>query len=400
MNHATPLDQNPFARTTADWRARWRALGSATFLNFAGHAAMPCAAVDAALRAAEAKARPFGGDGEDFFAPGERARQAIASLIGGTAERIALTTGASAGAALVALGRAWSSNDEILLYAGDFPNHAASWLSVHERTGARVRIVPRSGPFLDARDVIAAMSPATRLISVSHLGFNDGSLLDAESLGAACREAGVSLMLDVSQSAGAAPIHVEAIGADYVIGVGYKYLLGPWGVGFLWMSKQGKAALADTPWNWLSQDVASFGELDYCAPTPCASVRRWDSAQMAGPYNLNLAAFNAALDLVREAGPEHVLAHGRGLIDRLFSQLPVQCLTASPREATRRGAFGCFKATTRAATSALFEHLRAHDFVLSLRAGVIRVAPHLINDERDIDRLSACVRAWAVQGST
>lgn len=379
-----------------EWRTLWRDLGPGVFLNFAGHAAMPRAALEAACRAAEAKAVPIGGDADDFFASSDRARASIASLVGGDANDIALTTGASAGTSLVALGRSWAPGDEILVCASDFPNHVATWSPLEAREGVRVRQIGRSGEPLTADEVIEALSPDTRMVALSHVGFGDGALIDAPPLGRACRRAGVSLLLDASQSMGAAKVDVEAIGADYIVGIGYKYLLGPWGVGFIWMSPQARAALRPGPWNWISQDVQRFADLDYVSPRPSVHAKRWDSAEMVGPFNLNLAAFDAALGLVCEITPERVLAHGRGLIDRLFAQLPATCRPVSPVDPEQRGVFGCFQASSLASTEALYRHLRARGFVVSLRGGAIRVAPHLINDSNDIDQFAAAVEQWAV----
>ena len=76
------------------------------------------------------------------------------------------------------------------------------------------------------------------------------------------------------------------------------------------------------PWNWLSQDVRVFSELKYTSPAASVDAKRWDAAQMAGPYNINLAAFAASLDQVVAWGAEQVLAHGHQLIERLFSGCP------------------------------------------------------------------------------
>lgn len=380
----------------AEWRTLWRDLGPGVFLNFAGHAAMPRVALDAACRAAEAKSVPVSGDANDFFATSDRVRASIASLINGDINDIALTTGASAGASLVALGRSWAPGDEILVCASDFPNHVATWVPLEAREGVRVRPIGRAGVFLTAEEVIEALSPDTRMVALSHAGFGDGALIDAPALGRACRRAGVSLLLDASQSMGSTVVDVEVIGADYIVGIGYKYLLGPWGVGFIWMSPQAREALRPGPWNWISQDVQRFGDLDYIAPRPSIHAKRWDSAEMVGPYNLNLAAFDAALGVVCEVTPERVQAHGRDLIDRLFAQLPAPCRPASPVDPERRGAFGCFQASNMPSTERLYRHLRAHGFVVSLRGAAIRVAPHLINDSDDIDQLAAAVERWAV----
>jgi selenocysteine lyase/cysteine desulfurase len=99
------------------------------------------------------------------------------------------------------------------------------------REGIKVRIAIPQGQFIQADDLIAAMTPRTRIISVSHVRFDDGSMLDVSSLAAACNRDGTLLVLDVSQSCGAVPMSVDSLGADFIVCAGYKYLLGPWGTG-------------------------------------------------------------------------------------------------------------------------------------------------------------------------
>jgi selenocysteine lyase/cysteine desulfurase len=371
----------------------WANLGGATFLNFAGHAAMPRRAVAAARASAALKGRPVGGDAAGFFDVSERVRASLAQLLGARAGDIALTTGAGPGAAIVALGLIWRPGDEVLVLEGDFPMHWATWAPMEAREGLKVRAVRREGDVVD--DVLQALGPRTRLVSISHVGFDDGALLDAGRLCAECRRRGVLVLLDASQSCGAVPLSVQALGADFIVGVGYKYLLGPWGLGFLWASPERWAAMRPAPWNWLSQDVGVFSELNFARPTVSVEAKRWDAAQMTGPYNINLAAFAASLDQVVAWGPDRVLAHGRRLIERLFSGLPAGCRATSPRPVAERGPIGCFAAEDDAATDDLYAALQRERIIVSRRGGAIRVAPHLLNDAADIDRLLAVTTDWA-----
>jgi Selenocysteine lyase len=116
---------------------------------------------------------------------------------------------------------------------------------------------------------------------------------------------------------------------------------------------------------------------------------------MAGPYNINLAAFAASLDQVVAWGAEQVLAHVHRLIERLFSGLPAVCRATSPRPAAERGPFGCFAAADAVATDDLFAALQRERIIVSRRGNAIRVAPHLLNDAADIDRLLAVANEWA-----
>jgi selenocysteine lyase/cysteine desulfurase len=123
------------------------------------------------------------------------------------------------------------------------------------REGIKVKTVVPEGRFIQADDLIAAMTPRSRVISASHVRFDDGSMLDVPSLAAGCKRNGTLLVLDVSQSCGAIPMDVRSLGPDFIVCAGYKYLLGPWGTGFLWTRKEHLDALRPGPYNWLSQGV-------------------------------------------------------------------------------------------------------------------------------------------------
>jgi selenocysteine lyase/cysteine desulfurase len=64
---------------------------------------------------------------------------------------------------------------------------------------------------------------------------------------------------------------------------------------------------------------------------------------------------------------------------------------ASPADASRRGPYGCFAARTAEKTAALYGKLRKNNVIVSLREGHLRIAPHLFNTQRDLDKLIATV---------
>jgi selenocysteine lyase/cysteine desulfurase len=89
---------------------------------------------------------------------------------------------------------------------------------------------------------------------------------------------------------------------------------------------------------------------------------------------------------------ETVAAHCRKLLTQMIERLPLdRCVLASPPEEAARGAYACFAARAPEKTAALYEKLRGAGVITSLREGAIRVAPHLYNTERDIDRLLMAV---------
>ena len=369
------------------WKSEWFPIDDVTYLHFAAHAAIPRVALNAVQSSVAAKMRPHIVDDRSFFSLAASLRQTLATFIGANPDEVALTSGAGAGLAAIAYALKWSVGDEVVIGRGEFPVQYATWKPMEAREGIQLRIAAAQGQFIQSDDLVAAITPSTRVVSVSHVRFDDGSMLDVPSLAAACKRNGTLLVLDVSQSCGAIPMNVRSLGADFIVCAGYKYLLSPWGTGFLWTRKENLDSLRPGPYNWLSQGVESFARLNYVNPEPAPSLSRWDSAEAASIYNFNLTVMEASAKFVLDAGPALIRDHNQALIEYFFDRLPAGYRLASPRQASQRGVFGCIEVGSRADTESLYHTLRAEGFVVALREGKIRVAPHLLNSTQDMDRL-------------
>src|SRR5258705_9186708 len=253
-------------KQSIDWKNEWFPIDDATYLNFAAHAAIPRVALNAVQASVAAKMRPHIVDDLSFFSVAASLRQTLATLIGASPDEIALTSGAGAGLAVIAYALKWSAGDEVIIARGEFPVQYATWKPMEAREGIKVWIAVPQGQFIQSDDLVAAMTPSTRVVSVSHVRFDDGSMLDVSSLAAACKRNGTLLVLDVSQSCGAIPMNVRSLGADFIVCAGYKYLLSPWGTGFL--SQKWSVPRSDV------RSIAWLGELIATANTLCKCDHR------------------------------------------------------------------------------------------------------------------------------
>jgi len=376
-----------------DWRQEWFEIEDATYLNTSGQSPMPRVSIRAVQAALEAKKYPHHKADSTFFEVPNRIRATIARLIGGKPEEVAVTSGASAGVAAVAYGLSWKPGDEVITTKGEFPLQYTTWKPMEEREGLKLKIVSPRERFINADDLIRALTPRTRLVSVSLVRFDDGSLLDAARVAAACHAQGALLLLDVSQCCGAMAMDVHKLGADFIVSSGYKWLLGPFGTGFFWVKHEHLQKVRPGPFYWMAVAGSdNFANLNFDDPKPAPSAKRWDAAEWASYFNFNLAAMDASVDFVERMGPEKVIAHNRKLIELLFERLPKdRFVLASPADEARRGPYGCFAARSTEKTAEVYAHLRKENVIVSLREGNIRVSPHLFNTERDIDRLISVV---------
>ena len=378
-----------------DWREEWFEFEDATYLNLAGESPMPKVALRAVQAAIADKKYPHHRPDSVFYEIPNRIRTNLAHLIGARPEEIAVTTGAATGVVAVAHALDWKPGDEVITAAREFPLQYTAWRPMELREGVKLNIVSPRERFITADDLIAAMTPRTKVVSVSMVRFDDGSMIDARKLADACHAQAALLVLDVSQACGALPMNVRELGADFLVSAGYKWLLGPFGTGFFWVKHELLSHLRPAPFNWMAIPGSdNFSKLNFADPKIPDTAKRWDAAEWASHFNFNLVGMDASLEFVLKVGPKAVFDHNRRLIEMMFERLPKdRCVPSSPLDAAKRGPYGCFAARSAEKTAELYQKLRKENVIVSLREGNIRVSPHLYNTERDIDRLISVITA-------
>src|ERR671925_484943 len=233
------------ATTTAspqvDWRQEWFEFEDATYLNLAGQSPLPRVSIRAVQAALEAKKFPHHKTDATYFEVPNRIRENIARLLGG--------------------------KPEVIVAKGEFPLQYTTWMPMEEREGVKVKIVAPKERFISADDLIAAITPRTRVVSVSLVRYDDGSLLDAPRVAAACHQQGALLLLDVSQCCGAISMDVRKLGADFLVCAGYKWLLSPYGTGFFWVKSEHLPTVRPGPFYWMAvQGADNFSALNFDDP--------------------------------------------------------------------------------------------------------------------------------------
>ncbi|MEW5827172.1 MAG: aminotransferase class V-fold PLP-dependent enzyme [Candidatus Bipolaricaulota bacterium] len=104
--------------------------------------------------------------------------------------------------------------------------------TLHEDAGVSVDWVSfDSRGYVDPQEVIGCLRPNTRAVVMNHASNVLGTVQDVAPVGRACRERGVHLILDASQTAGVVPVKLDALGADIICFTGHKGLMGPMGIG-------------------------------------------------------------------------------------------------------------------------------------------------------------------------
>ena len=361
------------------------------WLNCAYMGPLPRAAAEAGSEGMLRKLHPWGIEVDDFFEPSEALRAAWASLLGAGAEDLALTPSASYGLSLAARNLVLSPGDEILLAEEQFPSNYYPWTAAAERAGARVRVVSRPEDGDWTRVVLDAIGPRVAVAALPQVHWTDGGLFDLERIGAAVRDAGAALVVDATQSLGAMPFDVARVRPDFVAGAGYKWLLGPYSLGYVYAAPHRRDG-EPLEHNWIQRaNAREFARLVDYTDAWQPGARRFDVGERSN-FALVPAALAAARQLVAW-GPEAVARSIAPKTRRLAADVERLGCRTTP-EALRASHYLAVALPPGAGPEGL-ERVRAalseRRVFVSVRGDTVRVTPHLYNDDEDLDRFVAAL---------
>src|SRR5262249_10339773 len=154
-------------------------------------------------------------------------------LINAEADDIAFAPAVSYGMAQAAHNIPIRKSQTIVTLSEQFPSNVYPWMDLAERIGATFVSVPRPGDHDWTSALLSLINASTGIVAVPHGHWADGGLIDLEAIAAACRRVGAMLCIDATQSVGALPLDVKRIDPDFVAVASYKWLLGPYSLGFL-----------------------------------------------------------------------------------------------------------------------------------------------------------------------
>ena len=195
----------------------------------------------------------------DWFDDVERLRALFADVIGADADGVALIPATSYGLAIAARNTSACAHDRVLLIAEEYPSTVYTWRAFAAQHQAEVITVDRRPEESWTDAVLAALDDRVRVVSLPQVRWTDGARVDLERVATRAREVGARLAVDLTQSLGAMPFDLDAVRPDFLVATGYKWLLGPFGLAYLWVAPEHRGG---TPLehNWInragSQDFA------------------------------------------------------------------------------------------------------------------------------------------------
>ena len=359
------------------------------YFNCASLAPLLRASVEAGAAAGAQRARPWLTGGRDWFTEADERRALFAELVGVDPEGVALVPATSYGLAVAAANLTARPGQRILVLAGDYPSNRYTWQRFAGRTGAEVVTVERRDGQRWGEAVVAALDERVAVVAVLATHWTDGGSVDLAAIGARAREAGAALVVDASQAVGAMPLDWRRIRPEYLVTVGYKWLLGPFALGYLHVAEPHRDGVPLEE-NWISR----LGSEDFAALVDYQDryqpgARRFDVGQRTH-FETTPMAIAALRQLLDWEVPRIAATLGRltGRIQDEVEAIGLR-LTSSDRVPHMLG----IDLPDRA-LGAVAGALADAGVYAGVRGSSLRVSPHLWTTDQDVERLvSALTKA-------
>jgi selenocysteine lyase/cysteine desulfurase len=353
------------------------------YLNCAFMAPQLRPAREVGERAVSRKSRPWEITPDVFFEDAEEIRALFSRLVGGDADGVAIIPSVSYGISVAAANLDVREGEKIVILEDQFPSNVYAWGELAERSGARLVTLPRPEDFDWTRALLEEIDSDTAVVAVPNCHWTDGSLVDLARVGERVREAGAALVVDAIQSLGAHPFDVSEVRPDFLVAASYKWLLGPYGVGFMYVGEEYREG-KPIEHNWInrrgSQDFSGLvAYQDAFQP----GARRYDVGERSNFALLPMAA--EALRQLLDWGVENVSETIGTLTDLIEEKAGEHGLVTIPKERRARHMIGLMLGPD--APDDLPTRLTTHNIYVSVRGPSVRVSPHLYNTELDVYRL-------------
>jgi len=365
-----------------------------TYLNCANMAPQLRSITQAGLNAVRAKATPWELSAPEWFSGAEQLRTLAARVLGTESAGVALVPAASYGIAIAAANLPFSSGQKIVLLHQEFPSNVYAWRELAKKKGGCVVTVQRGAGLNWTEALEQAIDRNTAIVAVPQCHWADGSRVDLERVGKRARAVGAGLAVDASQSLGACPLDLSRVEPDFLVAVGYKWLLGPYGLGYLYVAPKWRESGIPLEHSWLTRAGSEdFARLVEYTEEYRPGARRFDMGEF--PQFVLAPMANAALQQILSWGVERI-------------QQALSLLTDKIARLAEESGYSVLPSDERCAHMIGIRHpagippglprlLKQARVFVSIRGDSIRVAPHLYNDTEDVERLFEVLRTAHTQ---
>lgn len=365
-------------------REEFAALDEAIYLNSASVGPIPERTRRRLDEYSAMRTAPHRMNDHDFFAELDQARALTARLLNVSAGEIALAFNTSYGLNLAARGLPLERGDVVLASDREFPANVYPWMRLADR-GVTLELAPVSAEGWPDEDFLVERmaDPKVRVLAVSLVQFSNGFKVDLDRLSRRARETGTFLVVDAIQGLGAVPVDLKATPVDILSCGGQKWLLSPWGSGFVYVRKELIPVIEPVVMGWMAfEGTDDFTRLTDYDPHLRGDAKRYEMISL--PFQ-DFAGYNTSVELLLEVGVPAIARHIADV------QAPVLAWAARKgvRITSPIGAHGSGIVCVAVPNPAeAYKAIRAKGVIASVREGAIRLSPHLFNTVDEMERVT------------
>ena len=364
------------------------------YLNCAYMGPLSQAVQQAGIAGVLRKADPSRIHAQDFYEESNQARALFARLVNvEEANRIAIVPSASYGMATAARNLACTAGQNIVITAEQFPSNVYAWRKLARARNAQLRAVSalsvqqRGAAWNEA--LVDAIDERTAIVAIPHVHWTDGTRFDVERIAARARSFGAAVVIDGTQSVGALPFDVQRVQPDALVCAAYKWLLGPYSLGFAYFGPRfdGGEPLED---NWIAREGSEdFRALVNYRDQYQPAALRYDVGERSNFALMPMAV--AALQQILEWQPAGIQRYCDQLFAEAVDELRDLGFMVEAKEWRGAHLFGV-RMPAAVDLLALHAELQRAGVAVALRGSALRVAPNVYNDASDVAALLNVLR--------
>lgn len=354
-----------------------------TYLNAAYMGPLMKRAAEIGAAAVNKKMNPWSIPVSDFFDPPNRYYQLAAEMIDANASDIAIVPSVSYGTAIAAKNIKISAGQNIVIMADQFPSNVYPWMELAKEKSAEIITVPWPADGDWTAAIIGATNENTAIVASANAHWTNGTLIDLVAVGRKTRTVGAALVLDLTQSLGVMPFSVKDVDPDYMIVGSYKWLLGPYSLGFMYVAPRNQSGKPIEE-SWITRRGAEdFARLVDYKEDYEDGARRFDMGEKSNFINIPIAI--AGMEKLNQLGAENIAQYIKSITDYIAKRARAIGLDVVDDHLRSPNLIGInFK---DGVPDHLAPTLAENKVFVSIRGDSIRIAPHIYNDIADVDRM-------------
>ena len=359
-----------------------------TYLNCATMSPLLKSVKETGINALERRAKPWSLTDKDWFDDAEVLRNKAAGIFQTSQENVAIIPSVSYGLATAAKNLKVKPGKTIIVIEDQFPSNYYVWDNLSKQFDLKIITIKKQNDKLLTDSILEKINSETAIVAIPNCHWINGSLINLEKISEVVKAISAYLILDLSQSLGVLPIDINKIDPDFAVAVGYKWMLGTYSLGYLYVSPRWQNTGEPLEYNWSTRKGSDdFSKLTGYVSEYRTGARKFDMGEFAQFNTLPMSI--AALDQILKWGIENIQSSIKMLTDIISENLSK--VKAYQKPLTPNAGHIIAVPIGNHDKESLKKKFSEKKIIVSLRGSSIRISPHLYNDTSDIDRLLECL---------